>query len=131
MYCKQVLGVGVAGEELGTMDALLGHPALGASWEGFVVEQVLAMVPSGSQAFFFRTSAGAEIDLVLVDRGGQRTAVEAKFSSAPTLAKGFWHGYRDLACRRGFAIYPGCERYPLGQGVEALPISQVGAVWGP
>jgi predicted AAA+ superfamily ATPase len=114
---------------ISTMDALLGHPALGASWEGFVIEQILSAVSQDDQAFFFRTSAGAEIDLVLVDRGGQAVAVEAKFSSAPALTKGFWNAYRDLSCRRGFVVYPGHEHYPLGQGVEAVPIAQLGALW--
>lgn len=113
---------------LRTQDELLGHPALGASWEGFVLEQVLATASPERQAFFFRTSAGAEIDLVLVGRRGEVTAIEAKYSSAPAPTKGFWNAYRDLECCQGFVIYPGREKYPLGQGVTALPIEDVGEV---
>ncbi len=110
---------------LRTLDDLLGHPAVGSSWEGFVIEQVLALPLGGRTPYFYRTAAGAEIDLVLVGSRGKPVAVEVKYSAAPAPGKGFWNAYRDLGCERGFVVYPGDEAYPLGEGVTALPVTQV------
>jgi len=115
---------------LATYDALLGHPSAGSSWEGFVMEQLLANVPRGWRPFFYRTSAGAEIDLVLVP-GGRRgvIAVEMKLSLAPALSRGFWSAHEDLKPKRSYVVYPGTEFYPLGKGVFALPVTQISRVW--
>ncbi len=103
-------------------DALLAHPVVGASWEGMVIENLLAVAPAGTTAHYYRTSGGAEIDLLLdVPRGG-RWAVEAKRSSAPVATRGFHEALADLQPRRKFVIYPGEERFPLGGGVEAIPL---------
>ncbi len=110
---------------LRTMDDLLGHPAVGSSWEGFVIEQVLALPLGGHRPYFYRTAAGAEIDLVLVGARGKPVAVEVKYLAAPGLGKGFWNAYRDLGCERGFVVYPGDAAYPLGEGVTALPITHL------
>jgi hypothetical protein len=75
-------------------DDLLGHPALGASWETLVLENVIAALP-GWDAFFYRTAAGAEIDLVLT-RGERKLALECKASAAPRVSRGFWTGMEDL-----------------------------------
>ena len=115
---------------LATYDALLGHPSAGSSWEGFVLEQLQANVPRGWRSFFYRTSAGAEIDLVLVP-GGRRgvIAVEMKLSLAPTLSRGFWSAHQDLKPKKSYVIYPGTESYPLGKGVSTLPVGQISRVW--
>lgn len=103
-------------------DALLAHPVVGASWEGMVIENLLAVAPAGTTAHYYRTSGGAEIDLLLdVPRGG-RWAVEAKRSSAPVATRGFHEALADLQPRRKFVVYPGEERFPLGGGVEAIPL---------
>ena len=103
---------------------LLGHPIVGASWEGWVIEQVLAIVPGTWQASFYRTSAGAEIDLVLA-RANERIAIEIKHSLDPRPSKGFWIALADLGAVRAYVIYPGKERYPLAPNVEVLPATQL------
>ena len=111
---------------IGTREQLLGHPAAGVSWEGWCIEQVLAAMPSGTAACFYRTSAGAEIDLVLQSPGGgPLVAIEVKFSLDPRPAKGFWSALDDLQPARSFVIYPGTELYPVANNVWALPVAQV------
>jgi predicted AAA+ superfamily ATPase len=111
-------------------DSLLSHPVLGASWEGFVIEQILSAKPLSAQAGFYRTSAGAEIDLVL-QAGGNRppVAVEIKYSLSPAPSKGFWSGMADLGCERGFVVAPVQEAYPLGRSVTVLPVGEAQRVW--
>ena len=115
---------------LGTHDDLLGHPVAGASWEGWVIEQALAASGAHTSASFFRTAAGAEIDLVLDRPQGKhkRIALEIKRSSAPNPSKGFWSGIADIKPNAAYVVYPGKERYPLGPGVEALPVAMLGKV---
>ncbi len=112
---------------LGTLDDLLGHPVAGASWEGWVIEQALAASGAHTSASFFRTAAGAEIDLVLDRPRGKhkRIALEIKRASAPSPSKGFWSGIADIKPNAAYVVYPGKERYPLGPGVEALPVSML------
>jgi len=98
------------------------HPSLGASWEGFAIEQILSAKPEGWEAYFYRTAAGAEVDLLLVDGRGRIIAVEIKYSLSPKPGRGFWTALEDLSCRQGFVIYPGSEPYPLKEDVLALPI---------
>jgi predicted AAA+ superfamily ATPase len=105
-------------------DDLLGHPSAGASWEGFVVEQVLAGIPSTWQPFFYRTSNGAELDLVLVRPGKARPlGIEIKLSRAPAPSRGFWNAITDLEAQ-GLVICPCTERFPLGSGAFALPVQE-------
>lgn len=107
-------------------DDLLGHPSRGASWEGFVIEQVLSSLPQGWSFYFYRTSAGAEIDLVLLPARGRRAiAVEIKHSLNPKPERGFWHALEDLEPRVSFVVYPGDELYPLKRNVVALPVAQI------
>lgn len=108
-----------------TQENLAAHPALGASWEGFVIEQIVSGMPDGWQSFFYRTSAGAEIDLILLDRQQKITAVEIKYSSAPQPPKGFRIACDDLACERRFIVYPGTDRYPLPGNCVALPAREI------
>lgn len=110
------------------LDDVLGHPTAGSSWEGFVVEQILGTHLKGRKPYFYRTAAGAEIDLVLVSGRGKPVAVEIKYSSAPTPGKGFWNAYRDLECEQGFLVYPGDEAYPLEGGVTALPAAKIAEI---
>ncbi len=110
-----------------TYEQLLGHPAAGASWEGWCLEQVLSVVRPNTAAYFYRTSAGAEIDLVLQSPGDEPpTAVEAKFSLDPRPTRGFWSALTDLRPVRSFVVYPGTEFYPLDENVWALPAGQIG-----
>jgi predicted AAA+ superfamily ATPase len=104
---------------LRTLDDLLGHPVAGASWEGMVIESLIGAA-GNVPAFFYRTSAGAEVDLVFDAGRGRRYAVEVKRSTAPALSKGFWNACDDLAVTEAIVAYPGAERFPLAAGVEAL-----------
>ena len=103
-------------------DTLVSHPVLGASWEGFVVEQVLAAAPEGTVGHFYRTSAGAEVDLLLHLPDGELWAIEIKRSLSPRPEKGFHHACADLSPARRFIVYPGDERYRLNAEVEAMPL---------
>ncbi|MBI4626776.1 MAG: ATP-binding protein [Verrucomicrobia bacterium] len=105
------------------LDAVLGHPVTGGSWEGFVIENLLAAAPAGTQAWFYRTAAGAEIDLVLEIPPKQRWAIEIKRSSAPSLAKGFYLGCKDVKATRRMVVHAGEETYGLGDGVEAASLA--------
>jgi predicted AAA+ superfamily ATPase len=112
---------------LDTREAVLGHPVAGASWEGFVVETLLQCAPGRAQAWFYRTAAGAEMDLVLDLPAGQRWAIEIKRSSAPRLNKGFHQARADLQPQRCFVVYAGDGRYPLLEGVEAIGAAELAA----
>jgi len=95
-----------------------------------VLEQILANIPSAWKAYFYRTRAGAEMDLVLVPGGRRRPiAVEMKLSLAPTPSRGFWNAVEDLNPARSFVIYPGTERYPLRESVFVLPIAELHEIW--
>lgn len=110
---------------IGNSDDLTAHPVLGASWEGFVIEQILARLPAGVQAYYYRTAVGAEIDLILVSGTEPPVAVEIKYASAPKPARGFWQAFADLGCRRGYVVYPGAESYPLAENVITLPVGEL------
>lgn len=113
---------------LETMEDLLGHPITGASWEGYVIENLLSAAPSPSNAGFYRTAAGAEIDLILSRRPGQLWAIEIKRSLSPHPAKGFWQACEDLKPDRKFVVYPGTERFPLKNGLEAIGLLELMAL---
>jgi predicted AAA+ superfamily ATPase len=106
---------------IGSLDDLFAHPVAGMSWEGWVIENLIAAAPAGTEAFFYRTAVGAEIDLVLELRPGKRWAFECKRSLTPVPARGFHEGCKDLKPERKMVIYPGAESYPLGQDVECVP----------
>lgn len=109
-----------------TKEELSGHPILGASYEGFVIETLLACAPEGTQSHFYRTSAGAEIDLVLTMPGGARWAIEIKRSLAPKPERGFHHACADLEPGSALVVYPGSESYPLAEAIEAVPLRELG-----
>jgi uncharacterized protein len=100
------------------LDDVLGHPVAGFTWEGMVIESVLAAA-QGATVSYYRTSAGAEVDLAIEGRGNRRYVIEIKRSTAPVVSKGFWIGREDLGAAGGLVIYPGLERIPLGNGTEA------------
>lgn len=116
---------------LETLDDLLGHPVAGASWEGYVIENLLAAAPSNAQAGFYRTSAGAEIDLILPIGPGRLWAIEIKRSLAPQPSKRFWLACDDIKPDARFVVYPGTERYPLKDGLEAIGLTEMMALLGP
>ncbi|MFM7318511.1 MAG: ATP-binding protein [Isosphaeraceae bacterium] len=107
--------------QIRTWDDLQGHPVVGPGWEGFIIENILNVIPEGTSAGFYRTAAGAEIDLVL-DFGGQNGlwAIEIKSGLTPRPGRGFHHAIADLQPARSFVVYSGNDRYPLGPGIEAI-----------
>ena len=109
---------------IGTIEGLLGHPFVGGSWEGFCIEALLAAAPTGTEPFFYRTSAGAELDLVLRLPGGDIWAVEIKRTTAPKVSRGFYVGAEDIKASRKLLIYAGEHDVPVAEGVRAMPLEQ-------
>ena len=106
--------------QIDTLDDLLAHPVCGESWEGLVIENVVATLP-GWTPCFYRTADGAEIDLVL-ERGRRRIAVECKASTAPVVSRGFWTALGDLGIEEAWIVAPVSEPYPLRAGVTVAPL---------
>ncbi len=104
---------------------VLNHPILGHSWEGFVVEQIIRILPNSIRPYFYRTQAGAEIDIVLTQADKPIAAIEIKHSSTPNVSKGFIHGLEDLSLKRGYIIYPGYESYPLNKSIQVISIDEI------
>lgn len=111
---------------LGTREDVLGHPVAGASWEGFVIETLIATAPAGTQANFYRTAAGAEVDLVLTLPGRKPWAIEIKRSLSPSVERGFHHACEDLDPERRILVYPGTEAYPQAAGITVMPLHEAG-----
>jgi len=109
--------------DIESRDTLLSHMVVGASWEGFVIENLLACAAPQAQGFFYRTSAGAEIDLLLHWPDGTLWAIEIKRSLAPKLERGFHIACEDLKPQRKLVIYPGNEAIPLAADITALPLA--------
>jgi uncharacterized protein len=107
---------------LDTLDDLLGHPVAGASWEGFVIETLLRAAPERTAASFYRTATGVELDLVLELPGNRRWAIEIKRGLAPKVEPGLRTALADLRPERAFLVYAGEERYPKGDGIEAIGV---------
>lgn len=108
--------------DLETQDDLAGHPVRGASWEGFVIEQVLARATTeGWRAGYYRTAQGAELDLVL-EKGLRKVAVDCKASGTPAVTRGFWSALEDLKIKEAYVAAPVREAFPMGKGVEAVPL---------
>ena len=105
---------------LADMEALLGHPVAGESWEGFAIENILVTAPQRALPSFYRTADGAEIDLILEHPRGEVWAVEVKRSVGPKLSRGFHNARRDVKPTSSFAVHAGVDRYPVSDGVEAI-----------
>jgi predicted AAA+ superfamily ATPase len=104
-------------------DALLGHPKLGASWEGFALEQILIRFP-GADAWYWATQGGAELDLMLM-RGGKRWGFEFKCTDAPSSSKSMHSAIESLGLEHLWVIYPGEREYPLTEHITVLPLRQL------
>lgn len=107
-----------------TFAALEGHPKIGASWEGFVLEEVLRVV-GDHDAYFWATSAGAELDLFVFVKG-QRVGIEIKYADAPTFTKSMGIAMHDLKLRRLLVVYPGDQSYALRERAEVVAIRDLG-----
>jgi len=110
---------------IGDKETLLAHPVIGQSWEGFVIENLLNCAGTQAQGYFYRTSGGAEIDLLLDWPDGALWAVEIKRSLNPKPERGFHSACADLQPQRRFVVYPGLERYRLTESIEAIPMLEL------
>ena len=111
---------------IGDYNSLCGHPVVGTSWEGFVIENLLADLPYRTQSNFYRTAAGAEVDLVLEFPGKSEIwAIEIKRALSAKPKKGFYNACEDIQPHKSFVVYAGDERHPISEGVEAISLSEM------
>ena len=116
--CHALLGIE-------TVDDLFGHPVIGGSWEGFVVENIASALPARASCGYYHTSGGAEVDLVVDLGAGELWAIEIKRSSAPKVSKGFHSACDDLQPTRRFVVHAGNESYPLAKDVRAVTLPAI------
>ncbi len=107
---------------IGTQEDLLGHPVAGGSWEGFCIENLISAAPRGTEASFYRSSAGAEIDLVLKLPGGALWAIEVKRTTSPKVSRGFHIASDDLSAQHRILVYAGDQNVPVGGDARAMPL---------
>ncbi len=105
-----------------TYNNLIGHPVVGSSWEGFVIENILSILQGRALPYYYRTSAGAEIDLILEFSGQEKWAIEIKRSSSPSPSKGFHIACQDIAAEKKFVVYSGIDTFPVGEGITAISL---------
>ena len=101
---------------------LLSHPVIGGSWEGFVIENIMAIAPTNVNPYFYRTAEGAEIDLVLEFGITERWAIEIKRNSAPTISKGFYIACEDIQATRKFVVYSGQETFKVKNDITVISL---------
>lgn len=106
-----------------SVEALIGHPICGASWEGYVVEQVIRSAGARCEFYYYRTHQGAEIDLMLIAPNGKKIALEIKYSSAPQVSKGFYQSLEDVQPDRSYVLVPETTPYPKPHGVQVCSLS--------
>jgi predicted AAA+ superfamily ATPase len=105
------------------MEQLRGNPSVGASWEGYVIEQIIREAPEFSDFYYYRTQNGAEIDLLMITPKGKMACFEIKFSVAPTISKGFYQSIEDLKPDYKYVITPSGEAFNRGDGLRVCPLS--------
>ena len=110
-----------------SLEQLAGHPVIGDSWEGHVIETLVSVLPPRATPYFYRTSAGAEIDLVIEHDDGTRWAIEIKRSLSATVGRGFHVACTDLKPARAFVVHAGDDRYPMSETLEAISIRRLAA----
>ena len=111
---------------LSTKDLIVSHPLAGASWEGFVIENILASLPPLSGANFYRSAShGSEIDLLLTVKDRKPWAIEIKRSHTPKLERGFHLACQDVLPEEKFVVYPGTEQFPLRHGVRVIGVQEI------
>jgi len=122
-----VRDTGIAHALLGIRDkeALLAHPVVGQTWESFVIETLITASPDRTEAHYYRTSNGTEVDLLLTLPNGELWAVEVKRTSAPKMERGFYSACADLKPQRRFLVYPGSERFPLDDKTDAIGLVEL------
>lgn len=108
---------------------LTGHPALGASWETYVIEQIAAILPDWAELYFYRTHNGTEADLVITKAGKPEILVEIKYSTTPKLTRGFYIAQADLQTKKQFVICPVETGYPLSAEVQVLGYRELATIF--
>ena len=106
-----------------TYNDLIGHPVSGGSWEGFVIENIMAAVQGRALPYYYRTAVGAEIDLILEFSGQEKWAIEIKRSTAPALSKGFHIACEDIQADKKFVVHSGSDKFPMGEKVTAISLA--------
>ena len=106
------------------LEHLLGHPLCGHSWEGYCLEQIIPLLPKGTNFSHYRTQAGAEIDLVLETSSGEVIAIEIKRTLSPKLSPAFLESAKTLQATRGYFLTPGGDSYPLSESVTAISLPE-------
>ncbi|HEY4087977.1 MAG TPA: DUF4143 domain-containing protein, partial [Bryobacteraceae bacterium] len=112
--------LGIRGKE-----ELLGHPVIGQTWESFAIETLLTTAPESTEASYYRTSHGVEVDLLLALPGRRLWAIEIKLSSAPKVERGFHTACADLNPEKQFVVYPGTASYPLDEKTRAIGLAEL------
>jgi len=107
---------------IGNHDALLSNPVLGKSWEGFVIENIHSVLPRRAEAYYYRTAAGAEIDLIIKMPSSETWAVEIKYGLAPKLAKHFYQTCKDVDATKKYVIYGGDDEFPIPHDVTVISL---------
>lgn len=115
-------GVLHAFKEISNFDQLFADPQVGASWEGYVIEQIIAATKTDMQPYFYRTQQGAECDLLLERNNEIVAAIEVKFSSSPKVGKGFRISMEDTNAKHGYVIAPVNETYPIAENITVLTL---------
>ncbi|MEL6682059.1 MAG: ATP-binding protein [Pseudomonadota bacterium] len=105
------------------IEALLGHPVVGGSWEGFCIENLIAAAPRGTEPSFYRSSAGAEIDLILKLPDGALWAIEVKRTTSPKVTRGFHVAAEELNVTERLLVYASDRAVPGQGGVRAMPLN--------
>jgi predicted AAA+ superfamily ATPase len=104
------------------LETLRGNPDVGASWEGYVIEQIIREAPEFSDFYYYRTQHGAEVDLLMLTPNGKKLCIEVKFSVAPVITKGFYQSISDIKPDASYVITPGGECYDRSDGLRICPL---------
>lgn len=107
---------------IGNYNDLLGHPVVGKSWEGFVIENIMSILPQGAEAFYYRTAGGAEIDLLIQIDGKEFWAIEIKRSISAGLERGFHEACEDINPARKFVIHAKEDTFPMKDDIQAISL---------
>ncbi|GAB3349579.1 ATP-binding protein [Arachidicoccus ginsenosidivorans] len=110
---------------ISNFESLLGHPIIGVSWEGFVIENIISKLSNKWRYSYYRTTGKTEVDLVLETPNNELWAIEIKRSSAPTVGSGYYNACEDMGATHKFVIYPGTDHYPLGDEVEVMGLIEL------
>lgn len=107
------------------LNDLLGHPVLGKSWEGFVIENIASVLPQSANLFYYRTSGGAEIDLIIEFSVREKWAIEIKRGPSLSIQRGFFEACEDIKPNKKFVVYSGADDFPLENGISAVSLSSI------